>query len=449
MGNAYMVPTVTQVTWIVIAILWAVRRRDEIPLIASVFLFYIFSFRFWAIAEGWAEPSNLSNFGFVDVTFESMIEAHGLAVLGQSAFLITYLWTQKGVVEVPAAILEWPMLRRLRQLAFILVVLCLPLAVITRGVVRAQMESGRSVAFEISNYLSLFPLALVGIAILLGALWRAGAFGDAWSRTIALLSFCGIAAVTFQASLRFQFLGWAIAVTVMLATGRRTALKAIIFGAGILVAVSAFAVAGALRNAADPGADLQRGAWERFAFAQDANMLDGFVLLRQVFPAMLDHTYGREHLEIIQRVIPRQWWPEKPVGGYMNKLGLIDVNTGFTLGISPSLFGSFFQEGAIVGLVSLSVMYGFGFGLLIRYSTKAPPFIGILIRGCSCAALIPLLRGGDLPGIFAWFGMSFWPVGLAVVKYRRQMHVPSPSHSADRATRVHHVPRNPSSVRLQ
>ena len=113
--------------------------------------------------------------------------------------------------------------------------------------------------------------------------------------------------------------------------------------------------------------------------------------------------------EILERPIPRAWWPDKPVGGYMNKLGIITADTGFTLGISPSLFGSFYQEGGLVGVVLLSIIYGFGFGRLVSFSTRIVPLAGLLLRGILAAAIVPLLRGGDLPGIYAWFGMSFWP----------------------------------------
>jgi hypothetical protein len=103
----------------------------------------------------------------------------------------------------------------------------------------------------------------------------------------------------------------------------------------------------------------------------------------------------------------------------MNKLGIITADTGFTLGISPSLFGSFYQEGGLVGVVLLSIIYGFGFGSLVSFSTRIVPLAGLLVRGILAAAIVPLLRGGDLPGIYAWFGMSFWPCLLLLWLGRR------------------------------
>jgi hypothetical protein len=255
-------------------------------------------------------------------------------------------------------------------------------------------------------------LSLVGVAILIAALWKSRAFHAEGGRLGALLVFVAIIYLTFQPGMRFQFLGWFVAVTIILSSGQSVVRRAQVLAIGLVGAVGLFAVAGALRNTEDPTVELQQSAWERFAFAQDANMLDGFVLLRQVYPRLLGYSYGGEHLEILERPIPRAWWPNKPVGGYMNKLGIITADTGFTLGISPSLFGSFYQEGGLVGVVLFSIIYGFGFGRLVSFSTRIVPLAGLLIRGILAAAIVPLLRGGDLPGIYAWFGMSFWPCFL-------------------------------------
>jgi hypothetical protein len=419
--SAYTLYALIQWFWIGFSILWLKKRRDELPLVLSLFLFYIFSFRLWAILEGLTTPVDLSSFGLQGITLEAALDALGLGVLGQSVFLLAYMLTQRQILLVPRVIAPSALLERIRDIVFGLAIISVVSAVLARGWVGAQIAAGKSAAFEVSSYLSLLPLALIGIAILLGALWRAGAMNEFYTRSAMLVSFVIIALLTFQASLRFQFLGWVVAVTVILASGKSHAWRISLFTTGLVAAASMFAVAGALRSADDPDFDIRQSALERFAFAQDANMLDGFVLLRQVYPDLLNYSYGGEHLEILSRPIPRSVWPDKPVGGYLNKLGIIDANSGFTLGISPSLFGSFYQEGAIFGVVLLSALYGVGFGWLIRFSTKILPFTGLLVRGCACAALIPLLRGGDLPGIYAWFGMSFWPVALVMWLKRREL----------------------------
>jgi hypothetical protein len=41
-----------------------------------------------------------------------------------------------------------------------------------------------------------------------------------------------------------------------------------------------------------------------------------------------------------------------------------------------------------------------------------------IIKGATIASIIPLLRGGDLPGIYAFIGMSFWPIIFFVSRYK-------------------------------
>ena len=408
-----------QIAWIVLGVLWVARRHDEIPLLISAVLFYVFTFRLWALLMGWASPANLTNFGFDPIDSGSALEAEAIAILGQTVLLMVYMLAQRRRIDVPKTLASPELLNWLKPRVIALGVICIPLSLLARRAVGVEIDSGRSLGFEVSSYLILFSLSLVGIAILIATLWKSGAFHTGGGRFIASLLFIAIIYLTFQPSMRFQFLGWFVAATIILSSGLSFVRRAQVLVIGLIGAVSLFAVAGALRNAEDPTAELEQGAWERFAFAEDANMLDGFVLLRQVYPERLGYSYGREHLEILERPIPRAWWPDKPVGGYMNKLGIITADSGFTLGISPSLFGSFYQEGGLVGVVLLSIIYGFGFGRLVSFSTSIVPVAGLLLRGILAAAIVPLLRGGDLPGIYAWFGMSFWPCLLLLWLGRR------------------------------
>src|SRR5436190_23531787 len=66
-----LICTGIQVAWIVIAGIFFVKRHDELPLIVSTFVLYIFSFRFWALAWGWTTGVDLLPFGFTMITYES------------------------------------------------------------------------------------------------------------------------------------------------------------------------------------------------------------------------------------------------------------------------------------------------------------------------------------------------------------------------------------------
>ncbi len=413
-----VVLSLCQIAWIVLGVFWVARRHDEIPLLISAVLFYVFTFRFWALLEGWASPVNLTNFGFDQLNSRSGLEVQAIATLGQTVLLSIYMLAQKRRIDIPHPLASPQLLDWLKPRVVALGVICIFISLWTRRSVAMQTASGKSMGFEVSSYLSLFSLSLVGVAILIAALWKSRAFRSGGETFGAALLFAGIFYLTFQPGMRFQFLGWCIAVTIILASGqpflRRTQ----------------------VRNAEDSTTELEQSAWERFAFAEDANMLDGFALLRQVYPEILNYSHGGEHVEIFERPIPRAWWPDKPVGGYMNKLGIITADSGFMLGISPSLFGSFYQEGGLVGVVILSIIYGFGFGRLVSFSTRIVPLAGLLLRGMLAAAMVPLLRGGDLPGIYAWFGMSFWPCLLllwlgrhdffARIPYRQQFAYGAP-----------------------
>jgi hypothetical protein len=436
MTLALITLSLCQIAWIVLGVLWVARRHDEIPLLISAVLFYVFDFRLWALFLGWASPANLTNFGFDPLDSGSALEVESIAVLGQTVLLSIYMLAQRHRIDVPDKLASPELLHWLKSRVVALAVICILVSLLARRSVGIQLAEGRSMGFEVSSYLILFSLSLVGVAILLAALWKSGAFHTEGQKFGALLLFVAIIYLTFQPSMRFQFLGWFVAVTIILSSGLSFVRRAQVLSIGLIGAVALFAVAGTLRNAEEPTAELEQSAWERFTFAEDANMLDGFVLLRQVYPQMLGYSYGGEHLEILERPIPRSWWPDKPVGGYMNKLGIITADSGFTLGISPSLFGSFYQEGGLIGVILLSIIYGFGFGRLVSFSTRIVPLAGLLLRGILAAAIVPLLRGGDLPGIYAWFGMSFWPCLLllwlgrhdffARIPYRRQLGVRAP-----------------------
>jgi len=422
-----------QIAWILLGVLWVARRHDEIPLLIGAVLFYVFTFRFWALLLGWTSPVDISNFGFDPIDSNSALDVQAIAILGETVLLSVYMLAQRRRIDVPDKLASPELLGWLKPRVVALGVICILISLQARRSVGIQIASGKSMGFEVSSYLILFSLSLVGVAILIAALWKSGAFYPGGESFLASLLFVAIIYLTFQPSMRFQFLGWFVAVTIILSSGQSVVRRAQVLAIGLVGAVGLFAVAGALRNAEDPTVELEQSAWERFAFAQDANMLDGFVLLRQVYPRLLGYSYGREHLEIFERPIPRTWWPDKPVGGYMNKLGIITADTGFTLGISPSLFGSFYQEGGLVGVLLLSMIYGFGFGRLVSFSTRIVPLAGLLIRGILAAAIVPLLRGGDLPGIYAWFGMSFWPCFLFLWLRRREFfaRIPYPQQFAD------------------
>ena len=121
----------------------------------------------------------------------------------------------------------------------------------------------------------------------------------------------------------------------------------------------------------------------------------------------------------------------------MNKLGLITAESGGTLGISPTLFGSFYAEGGVPAILLLAAVYGAIFGKIVAASVRWTTFAAVLVRAILCAWMVPLLRGGDLPNIFSWFGMAFWPCLAVLWVQRRELFTPDVIPDATSIKQLH------------
>ncbi|MBD1862614.1 MULTISPECIES: hypothetical protein [Trichocoleus] len=411
----------TQIAFLVLSVIWFLKRNDEIPLIISSFLFYVASYRYWAVEHGINQWIKLSWFISKPITQEAALEALMYITLGEICLLSTYMLCQRRSLAVAIPPSDRSVLQWLRPKTLLLGLFCLPLVILTRSQIATQLSAGSSLAFQINNYLYLFPFALVGIAILVVCLWRFGAITSLINKVMALSILTSVFYLTFGSQARFQFLGWMIAAGIIVSSFYRPKIRLALLTLSLILAMAVFAISGAMRNPNIANQSLNQIALERALGAEDANMLDGFVLLKNVYPEQLDFRWGMEHLEIFIRPIPRAWWPEKPVGGYMNKLGFTIAGGRGTVGISPTIFGSFYAEIGLFGILFFAPLYGLVIAKVVRYSTQLQPFAGVLVRAILCSSLIPLLRGGDLAGIYAWIGMAFWPCFLLLWMKRRNL----------------------------
>lgn len=422
---AYSELITIQLAWLAIASVWMVRRNDEIPLLISFLIFYVTGYRYWAVTSGLNDWVNLSNFGILPITESDALSALGFLVVGQTFFLTAYLLCQKSsfptVKEANLGIS--PFLTWLRPKLLVVGLFCLPLVILVRGAVTAQMRSGRSLAFGISAYLYLLPFVLLGVATLIICLWKFGGLPDFWQKLAAIVIIIGVANLTFSTSGRFQLIGWLATTAVIFSCTLRPERRLFVLGGFVAAGIGVFVIAGALRGNVS-GDLLATSALDRFIGAEDANMLDGFVFIRRFFPDLVPYRWGMAHLEILLRPIPRAIWPNKPAGGgYLEAAGLSSAEGGFTIGISPTIFGDFYSEGGILAMVILSIIYGIALGKLIRWTIWLHPFAAVLVRAMVCASLVPILRGGDLAGIVAWLGMAFWPCFLLLWIGRKQFYL--------------------------
>src|SRR6266480_6703994 len=177
MSFAIFLTTVSfcQIAWILLGVLWVVRKHDEIPLLISTLLFYVFTFRFWALLQGWTSPVDISNFGFDPVDVEGALPVQAIATLGETVLLSVYMLAQRRRIDVPHTLASPELLAWLKPRVFALGVICILISLQARRSVDVQIASGKSMGFEVSSYLSLFSLSLVGVAILIAALWKSRA----------------------------------------------------------------------------------------------------------------------------------------------------------------------------------------------------------------------------------------------------------------------------------
>jgi hypothetical protein len=232
-----------------------------------------------------------------------------------------------------------------------------------------------------------------------------------------------IAISTYSSNLRYQFLGWAIPIAVFLLKDFSPKRKFIYYSIGVFITFVFFSVAGAERQEGvrnSTFSETVKAGIQRIIIAEDVNFIDGFVMLYQVYPEYLDFHYGTDHLSIFIRPIPRAWWPSKPEGAwqqkYAQKYNLGDI---FVTGISPTIYGVFYGEGGIPGIIMFSIIWAIIFNKIRSAIEDYDIDLQFMLKGIFLASLLPLLRSGDLPGDISIIGMSYWPIIVFVYQYNK------------------------------
>lgn len=276
------------------------------------------------------------------------------------------------------------------------------------------------------SYLLLFGMALGGMIVLIYLTIQSLSLQRSFFSKILLTVIMLFAIInSYDAYLRFQFLSWVIATGIVFLKNKNITQKLMYYVVGGSLIVIVFAIAGVSRSqnlSKLSVTEIVDKALTRSGNAEDSNMLDGFMMILQVYPQHLNYQYGMQHLEILMRPIPRSLWPDKPPGGYANKLGLNDNMQGNYVGISESLYGTFYGEGAIIGMILFCMLYGYFFAKAFQLANSYNSDIKYLLKGVILASTIPIMRGGDLPGIVAFVGMTYWPIFLFLRGYTKYVN---------------------------
>lgn len=401
-------------------------RNDELPILFVLFFYTSGLQRYTLVtagAERWVRVAYAKN--IFNLTDELGLQALNYFFYGTLVFTLAYSIFSFG--RKPPAVFKddhISLLYFIRQNQLVIISAFALIASVSfyakLAFVNSFISSGGSIAAGGSYYV-MIGFGLGGVISLMYLVFKSY---DIKAQFIPKLLIGAVilfaASLTYSSSGRFQFISWSVTIGIVFVGDSNPFYKLRIYLLGGLAVSIAFGLAGvARRTDTSKMSNFEKisAAWQRNKSTEDATMLDGFMMVLQVYPQHLNFHYGTEHLEILYRPIPRSWWPEKPLGGYANKLGLNDNMGGGSVGISQSLYGTFYGEGGVTGIVILCIIYAYLLNSIMARSIRYNSDVRHLIKGATIASIIPLLRGGDLPGIYAFIGMSFWPVIFFVFRY--------------------------------
>ncbi|ABG58150.1 hypothetical protein CHU_0867 [Cytophaga hutchinsonii ATCC 33406] len=396
---------------LVLAIVFYLQKRCEIPIFISLFNIMV-QYRILSLELG---LSNFVNFNYqinFVFTLEMAYEVATLILVGSSTmqYMVMYFYKkpQKLVPDSNEYLKNFLLQRK--------TIIFIGLGIFTFfQIVLHNVENSYSYLTKLAN--SSFILLFFMIFIVTKV-------SNTQIKIIYLVSFLCIAFISYSPELRFQFLGWMIPVGYFVTRNIKPINKLWFMAAGLFAILVIFSAARVLRysNAESRSLsidELYEESVDRMEESDDVNFIDGFMMMYQVYPKYLDYTYGFDHLNILLRPIPRNFWPDKPLAGwfqnYQKKYGLEKTTVGF----SPTIYGVFYGEMGAEGVVIFSILWAFFLVWLYRYINQFRSDLSWVLTGVLLTALIPLFRSGDLPGDVAVVLMSYWPIIYFVYKYKQ------------------------------
>ncbi len=395
----------------IVAIIYFLRKRNEVPFFLAAFNLMV-EYRIIALENGTSDFV-ASDYG-IDFIFDLKYAyiASGLIALGTTIMLYSYILffkppvkTVKDDNQLLSAFID-------KNKVIIVVGLCF------FTLLTIALSGG-----DTGSYSFLTKLGTTSFILLLFLVVVFGKKTSGFVKFIYGLMFCFLAYLTYSTAIRFQFLGWIIPVGYFLVRNVKPGKKLVLAFSGIFVILIVFSLAGAMRN--NVVSDLSLGQMydlsvERMLVADDVNFIDGFMMIYQVYPKLLDYDYGLEHVAIFLRPIPRSLWPGKPLASWVrNYQAKYNGEVLNSAGFSPTIWGVFYAEGGIAGIIIFSVFWGWFLGFLYRKFSCFKSDLSYLLVGILIASLIPIFRSGDMAGDFAIVLMSFWPVIVFVRYYKK------------------------------
>lgn len=395
----------------IVAIIYFLRKNNEVPFFLAVFNLMV-EYRIIALENG---TSSFVAYDYgIDFIFDmnQAYIASGLIALGTTIMLYSYILFFKAPVKS---------IKDNNQLLSTFIdknkkVIIVGLCFFTLLTIALAGGSTGSYSFLTKLGTTSFILLLFLVVVL-------GKKTSGVNKLIYGCLFCFLAYLTYSTAIRFQFLGWIIPIGYFLVRNVKPGKKLFLAFTGIFVILIVFSLAGAMRQNSVSGLSIGQMydmSVERMLVADDVNFIDGFMMIYQVYPKLLDYDYGLEHIAIFLRPIPRSLWPGKPLASWVrNYQAKYNGEVLDSAGFSPTIWGVFFSEGGTIGIVIFSVFWGWFLGFLYRKFSGFKSDLSYLLVGIMIASLIPIFRSGDMAGDFAIVIMSFWPIMVFVRYYKK------------------------------
>ncbi len=397
------------------------KFNDEFLFLPVLFLYSTGVQRYQAVAEGkadWVRVAYSYNI-FTPATDAKAMTALGLFLLGTAIFFLSYKYFNNKVnyptIAIDNSELFTEFLQSKKQFILVGFIVFLIIKTLFSGMMSGPLALGNS-------YFLLFGMGVASFILLGFLMYRSLVLQKSNKGKLTYMAMLAYGIyISYNPAQRFQFLSWMVAIGIIALQNFTPKQKLKYYAVGGFVVLIFFSLAGVARKTNLSNLTFKQmyeEAFERSDSKEDQNMLDGFMMIMDVYPEHLNYAYGMDHFEILLRPIPRKIWPGKPKGSYINKLGLSDATKG-TIGISPTIYGTFYAEGGIMGIIIISLIYGWLFIKIFRYTERYNSDMKWLLKGIIIASFVPILRGGDLPGIIAFIGMSYWPVILFLYQYNK------------------------------
>ncbi len=393
------------------AIWFFIKKKAEVPLFLVLFNIFV-EYRVVSLRAGYSEWVSFEYVIPFKWNFDIAYKVSDLILMGTTIMMYCFMYFFKPPAKInDSNELLHTFVRSKRKHIIYGLILFGAISVILRG-------GDNSTAYS-----ALIKLATSSFIIFFFLLIIADRASTRRITPMSVVIFLFLAYITYDTAMRFQFLGWMVPVGYYLARNISPSRKLIFAIVGISVTMVVFSAAGVLRY--KKLSDLTIGqlyneSVERLKISDDINFIDGFMMIYQVYPDELPYEHGQEHLNVLLRPIPRSLWPGKPLASWVRN---VEARHGWvnedTAGFSPTIWGVFYAEGGIPGVIILSVLWAWLLAYMYRAFSVFTSDLSAFLVAIILVSMIPIFRSGDMAGDFAIVLMSFWPMIIFTRMYKK------------------------------